>query len=111
MGSALSSLRMVGTPHPESVISWTGREVQLKVHQCVWSGEHVANSLPAILDCYQAHVARAEIDVAMLRDEDFLIVHDRDLEVSTDGAGRADTVSRAVAKRLHLRQHGKLTSQ
>lgn len=102
---------MVSAPHPESVIRWAGRDVQLKVHQCVWSGEYVANSLPAILDCYHAHVARAEIDIAMLRDEDFLIVHDRDLEISTDGKGCVDATSRVEAERLHLRQHGEQTSQ
>ena len=102
---------MLARPHPESVIAWAGREVQLKVHQCVWSGEHVANSLPAILDCYRDHVARAEIDVAMLRDEDFLIVHDRQLHISTDGQGCVHTTSRAEAERLHLRQDGQQTSQ
>src|SRR5437868_2610853 len=59
---------MVGGPHPQSVIvDRAGRQVQLKVHQCVWSGEYVPNSLGAILDCYRAPVARAEIDVANAR--------------------------------------------
>lgn len=102
---------MVNTPHPESVICWAGREVQLKVHQCLWSGEYVANSLPAILDCFRAPVARAEIDIAMLRDEDFLVVHDRELHETTDGEGRADTTTRAAAEQLHLRHVGRPTSQ
>jgi glycerophosphoryl diester phosphodiesterase len=102
---------MPASPHPESVIHWAGREVQLKVHQCVWSGQHVANSLPAIIDCYRAPVARAEIDIAMLSDEDFLVVHDRDLSRSTDGDGCTDTTPRSAAERLHLRQHGAPTNQ
>src|SRR5436305_672932 len=97
---------MIGGPHTESV-SFTGpREVQFKVHQCVWSGHYPANSLPAIRECYRAHVARAEIDLAMLDDEDFLIVHDLNLAKATDGQGRVEETSRAQADRLHLAHHG-----
>jgi hypothetical protein len=68
---------MPEAPHPESVIRLGGggdgegqvpRTVQLKVHQCVWSGDLPENSLPSIQECYREHVARAEIDVAILRD-------------------------------------------
>jgi glycerophosphoryl diester phosphodiesterase len=90
-------------PHPQSVISLPdGRRIELKIHQCVWSGEFVPNSLPAILDCYRAHVARAEIDIAMLRDEDFLVVHDLDLAECTDGQGAVGETSRADAARLRV---------
>ena len=68
---------MVEAPHPQSVIRMqSGRVVQLKVHQCVWSGEYPGNSLQAVQECYRARVARAEIDLAILSDEDFLVVHD-----------------------------------
>ena len=69
---------MVDGPHPDSVLRYgvSGRQVQLKVHQCVWSGNSIPNSLAAIQDCYRARVAWAEIDIAMLADEDFLVVHD-----------------------------------
>jgi glycerophosphoryl diester phosphodiesterase len=80
--------------------------VQFKVHQCVWSGNYPANSLPAIRECYRAHVARAEIDLAMLGDEDFLIVHDLNLAKATDGQGRVEETSRAQAERLHLAHQG-----
>jgi glycerophosphoryl diester phosphodiesterase len=83
-----------------------GRTVALKVHQCVWSGDYPPNSLEAIQDCYRAHVARAEIDLAMLADEDFLVVHDLKLAGPTDGDGRADETSRSAAERLHLVHHG-----
>jgi glycerophosphoryl diester phosphodiesterase len=92
-----------GAPHPQSIIATrNGGRVELKIHQCVWSGEYVPNSLPAIVDCYRAHVARAEIDIAMLRDEDFLVVHDLDLARCTDGRGFADEASCEYASGLHL---------
>jgi glycerophosphoryl diester phosphodiesterase len=98
-------------PHPESVITTpTGREIQLKVHQCIWSGDYPGNSLPAILECYRAHVARAEIDVAILKDADFLVVHDVDLARATDGEGRVDQTSASQAVRLHLAEDGARTS-
>lgn len=102
---------MVEAAHPHSVIcTESGRVVQLKVHQCVWSGECPGNSLQAIQECYRAHVARAEIDLAMLRDEDFLVVHDLNLALATDGQGLADNTKRSQATRLHLAQHGRATS-
>src|ERR1700709_1693360 len=99
---------MVDGPHPDSVLRYgaSDRQVQLKVHQCVWSGEYAPNSLAAIQDCYRARVARAEIDLAMLKDQDFLVVHDLHLAASTDGTGRVDETNRSEAVRLHTRQHG-----
>ncbi|HEY0582230.1 MAG TPA: glycerophosphodiester phosphodiesterase family protein, partial [Chloroflexota bacterium] len=85
--------------------------MQLKVHQCLWSGNYPPNSLPAIVECYRAHVARAEIDLAMLADEDFLVAHDLDLARVTDGQGRVDETSRGQAERLHLAHHGVATSE
>jgi len=92
-------------PHPHSIITTADkRQVELKIHQCVWSGEYVANSLPAVVDCYRSRVARAEIDIAILRDQDFLIVHDLDLSHATDGVGYVDESDCAFASRLHLLQ-------
>ena len=100
---------MVVGPHPESVIRTAeGREVQLKVHQCVWSGAHPANSLPAIEECYRLAVARVEIDVCLLRDADFLVVHERELEESTDGSGLAAELSRHQARTLRLVSRGRV---
>ncbi|MGI9145859.1 MAG: glycerophosphodiester phosphodiesterase [Chloroflexota bacterium] len=102
---------MVEVPHPLSVISTAaGRTVPLKVHQCVWSGEFPPNSLAAILDCYRARVARAEIDVAMLADQDFLVAHDLELAGPTDGYGRTDETTRSEAARLYLMHRGVRTS-
>jgi glycerophosphoryl diester phosphodiesterase len=103
---------MVSVAHPESVIrTESGREVQLKVHQCVWSGEYPENSLPAILECYREHVARAEVDIAILHDEDFLVVHDLDLAKATDGTGRVDQASRAESRLLHVTHTGVVTTE
>jgi glycerophosphoryl diester phosphodiesterase len=102
----------VSGPHPDSVIcAQSDRQVQLKVHQCIWSGDHPGNSLPAIRECYQAHVARAEIDVALLADEDFLVAHDLNLAKAADGHGQADETTRAQAEKLHLRHHNVLTNE
>jgi glycerophosphoryl diester phosphodiesterase len=98
--------------HPESVIRTDdGREVQLKVHQCVWSGEYPENSLPAIAECYREHVARAEVDVAILGDTDFLIVHDLDLAKATDGQGRVRETTCRESQRLHLSHAGQITTE
>src|SRR5260370_29906441 len=102
---------MVGGPHPDSVLRYgvSGRQVQLKVHQCVWSGNYIPNSLGAIQDCYRARVTRAEIDIAMLADEDFLVVHDMDLADATNGHGRVEDTTRIQAARLRLTLDGLAT--
>lgn len=80
---------MAGGPHPESVIrTATGRVVPLKAHRCIWSGAYPENSLPAIAECHCATVARAEIDLQMPRDADFLVFHDSEVETRRRGAGR-----------------------
>jgi glycerophosphoryl diester phosphodiesterase len=84
--------------------------VHIKVHQCVWSGELPENSVPAIQECYREHVARAEIDVAMLRDTDFLVVHDLNLAKATDGSGRVDETACHETRQLHLVTHAGATT-
>lgn len=88
-----------------------GRDVALKVHQCVWNETSLPNSLSAILECYRAHAARAEIDIAQLLDHDFLVVHDLELETSTDGTGLAERTRRVDAGHLHLTRNGQPTPE
>ena len=90
------------TPHPQSIIQTDDRVVQLKVHRALWSGAYPENSLAAIEECYRADVARLEIDVCMLADADFLVVHDLHLDDATDGTGlvRNKTAREAAALRL-----------
>jgi glycerophosphoryl diester phosphodiesterase len=83
-----------------------GRQVQLKVRGCVWSGAFPENSLAAIRDCLTAPVARAEIDFNMLRDGDFLVTHDAHLDSSTTGHGPVRLATRREAAQLHCRWRG-----
>ena len=99
-------------PHPESVIQTaTGRVVALKVHRCRWSGAYPENSLPAIAECYREAVARVEIDVCMLRDADFLVVHDLDLDGATTESGPVAALTRHAAHSLRLRHDGHASAE
>lgn len=96
-----------GIPNPLSVIrTASGRVVQLKVHRGNWSGAYPENSLPAIEECYRECVARAEIDLHMLRDADFLVLHDAQVDVSTTGSGAVADLTRHDAQALRLRFGG-----
>jgi glycerophosphoryl diester phosphodiesterase len=91
----------MAAPNPESIIrSATGRVVQLKAHRCLWSGAYPANSRPAIAECYHESVARAEIDLQMLRDGDFLVLHDPELEGTTTGTGAVAALTRRESQAL-----------
>jgi glycerophosphoryl diester phosphodiesterase len=96
-------------PHPLSVLrAPDGRQLQLKVHGCVWSGEFPENSLAAIRECLTAPVARAEIDINLLRDGDFLVTHDTQLDSATTGSGPVRLTTRQDAAQLQCRWHGKV---
>jgi len=69
----------------------------------VWSGEFPENSLPAISECLTAPVARAEIDINLLRDADFLVTHDTQLDSATTGSGPVRETTRADAEGLRCR--------
>lgn len=106
---ACSPLQMATTaPHADSLFRTTsGREVQLKVHRCLWSGDYPENSLAAIEECVRAPVARAEIDIAMLRDSDFLVAHHGvDFGNGPTSVDFFRTTSRDEAAKLHLLWHG-----
>lgn len=91
-------------PHPDSIIPMPdGRVVEVKVHGCLWDDRYLENSLAAVEACYQAGVARAEIDLAMLRDADFLVIHDLTLDEATTGSGRVAQLDRRAAQGLRLR--------
>jgi glycerophosphoryl diester phosphodiesterase len=88
-----------------------GRLVQLKVHACIWSGEFPENSLPAIKECLTAPVARAEIDINLLRDADFLVTHDSQLDSATTGSGPVRLTTRHEAAQLRCRWRGRVWDQ
>ncbi|MCZ7568034.1 MAG: glycerophosphodiester phosphodiesterase family protein [Ardenticatenaceae bacterium] len=107
-----SADRMVARPHPESVIRTTGgRIVDLKVHRCLWSGTYPENSLPAIEECYREAVARVEIDVCMLRDADFLVIHDLERGDSTNGSGPVGDRTRREAQSLRILWDDRLSTE
>jgi glycerophosphoryl diester phosphodiesterase len=96
---------------PESVLQTAGgRMVEIKAHRCLWSGNFPENSLPAIEECFSQKVSRAEIDLHMLRDADYVVLHDDDLTGSTDGTGCTGDLTRAGAAALRLRAEGTVTS-
>jgi glycerophosphoryl diester phosphodiesterase len=98
---------MPDAPHPDSlVVTPDRRAVYLKVHRCLWSGDYPENSLAAIQECYRARVARAEIDVNLLLDADFLVTHDPQLEETTSGSGLVSQTTRREAQRLRCRWRG-----
>jgi glycerophosphoryl diester phosphodiesterase len=66
--------------------------VALKVHACQWSGRYPENSLAAIDECLTAGVARAEFDLRMLRDRDFVLLHDDELQRADGSAAPANAV-------------------
>src|SRR4051812_50060437 len=92
--------------HPESILrAPDGRLIQLKVHCARWDDSVPENSIPALTACLEARVARAEIDIAMLADRDFFVLHDDDLDESTTGTGPVSALTVDAARRLRLRQH------
>jgi glycerophosphoryl diester phosphodiesterase len=98
---------MANAPHPDSLIHAPGgRTVYFKVHRCLWSGESPENSLAAIRECYRAGVARAEIDLNMLEDADFLVTHDSVLDHATTGTGSVSQTTRQQAATLRFRWRG-----
>src|SRR5215471_11050898 len=99
-------------PHPLSVLCTRDeRLVELKIHGCVWSGEFPENSLPAIEECLKQPVARAEIDINLLRDADFLVTHDSHLDGATTGSGRVRETSRMAARQLQCRWRGRVWNE
>ncbi len=100
---------MTRMPHPLSLLrAPDGRQVQLKAHGCVWSGEFPENSLAAIRECVMAPVARAEIDINLLRDGDFLVTHDVQLDSATTGSGPVRLTTRQEAAQLRCRWRGQV---
>ena len=97
-----------GEVNPRSVLrAPDGRLVQLKIHSARWDDSWPENSLAGLKASLDARVARAEIDVAMLADRDFLVTHDDTLDRSTTGTGPASALTADAARSLRLRHHAK----
>jgi glycerophosphoryl diester phosphodiesterase len=112
MHSVERKIEMAVGPNPQSVIRMSdGREVQLKIHRGLWSGAYPENSLPAIEECYREAVARAEIDLHMLRDGDFLVLHDPEVDATTSGTGAVSGITRREAQALRIRLKGRISTE
>lgn len=110
-GFAAERAARLRTANPQSVLrAGDGRLVEVKVHRCLWSGGYPENSLEAIEECYRERVAHAEIDLHMLADGDFIVLHDEVIDQSTTGSGRVHDLTRAAAARLRLRTGGTATA-
>lgn len=68
------------------------------------------NSLEAIRACLEARAAFIEIDVTALADDDYLLVHDPDLESETTGKGAVGKCPAAQAHDLYFVHRGRATS-
>ena len=67
------------------------------------------NSLEAIQACLRAGAAWIEVDINALARDDYLLVHESRLEEETSSSGPVAACSPEQARRLSIRQAGKLT--
>lgn len=104
---------MSGKPNPDSVIRVSERLVELKVHRCIWSGTYSENSPLAIAECASEGVMRTEIDVRLLRDGEFVVLHDDRFDRVTDATGlvREATAVEATRPRFEDGSHPLLFSE
>ena len=63
------------------------RSAQLVCHMGVLSGKHARNSIEAIAECFEANVARIEIDIHSLEGDDYAVYHDQRFENETTHTG------------------------
>jgi glycerophosphoryl diester phosphodiesterase len=94
---------MSTAPHPDSAFRVGDRLVELKVHRCLWSGTFSENSPRAIEECVRAGVVRAEIDVRLLRDDEFVVFHDDRFDRVTDAHGLVRQATAAEATRARFK--------
>lgn len=64
------------------------------------------NSLLGIELCLKANAAIIEVDITPLASDDFLLVHDPDLESETTGKGKVGDCSSDRAKTYHIKHKG-----
>lgn len=69
------------------------------------------NSLRAIELCLQAQAAVIEVDITPLQNDDFLLVHDPDLESETTGSGKVNECSPARAKTFQIKHRQVVSDQ
>lgn len=67
------------------------------------------NSLAAVEQCLQANAPVIEVDITPLTGDDFLLVHDPDLESETTGIGRVDRCPPQQAKTYRIKHRDTIT--
>ncbi len=72
---------------------------------------HPPNSLAAIAACLAADAPFIEIDVTALAADDYLLVHDPDLESETSGSGPVSAATAEAARDLRLKHRGQITAE
>lgn len=100
-------------PNPDSFFRVGDRTVELKVHRCLWSGRYSENSPLAIAECASERVIRTEIDVRVVRDGEFVVLHDDRFDRVTDASGlvREATAIEATRSRFKDGSHPLLFSE
>jgi len=68
-------------------------------------------SLSALEACLSAGAAAVEIDIIPLADGSFALLHDQDLELETNGKGKAPGMTREQIESLHYRVDGEITDE
>lgn len=74
------------------------------------SSDAPPNSLEAVQACLDAGARCVEVDVTALAQDDYLLVHDDELEHETNGEGLVADTAPARAKELFLKRDGAVTS-
>jgi glycerophosphoryl diester phosphodiesterase len=77
----------IRTTTPEPSITFGGKTATLVCHMAALSGRLRPNSRAAVRECFDAGVARIEIDVHSLDGPDYIVTHERRLERETTGNG------------------------
>jgi glycerophosphoryl diester phosphodiesterase len=67
------------------------------------------NSLEAVRASLEAGAAFVEVDVNALSEEDYLLLHEFDMEAETDGSGPVSACTPGQARSLHIKRHGQPT--
>lgn len=91
-----------GTPRRAVALTY-GAGVLLVPHMAVLSGRYRRNSRDAIAECFDAGVARIELDVHSLDGGDYIVFHDRRLEAETTGSGGLGAATPDVIRGLRWR--------
>jgi glycerophosphoryl diester phosphodiesterase len=90
---------------------WRAQPLTLIHHAAQNGHREPPGSLSALEICLKAGAAVVEIDLIPLADGSFALLHDQDLAVATDGAGKAPQMTREQVQHLHYRHNGTVSAE